>query len=85
MRDPGEGQIENVEASDAWTGDPIIDLILNGAAKTAHEAEELYLDTHVDEILRLVESALSERDFRSHPLIQLLLARGSPPLEDSLR
>jgi hypothetical protein len=67
------------------TGDPVADLILAGKAKTVAEAEELYLDSHLDEVLRLVESPLSEEDFRRHPLIALLLARGSRPWEDSLK
>lgn len=68
----------------ASTGDPVADLILAGEAATVQEVEELYLDRHLEEILRLVESSLSDREFRSHPLIALLLARGSRGWEDSL-
>jgi len=63
--------------------DPVVDLILGGRASTAAEAEELYLDEHLDEVFRLVESDLSEEEFRRHPLITLLLARGSRPPEDA--
>jgi hypothetical protein len=36
-------------------------------------------------VVRLVESPLSEEEFRRHPLTMLLLARGSRGWEDSLR
>lgn len=64
--------------------DPVAALILAGRASTVDEAEELYLDEHLDEVVRLVDSDLSEEEFRRHPLIALLLARGSRPSEDSL-
>jgi hypothetical protein len=64
--------------------DPIAALILSGRAHTVDEAEELYLDEHLDEVVRLVESDLTDDEFRRHPLIALLFARGSRPLEDSL-
>ena len=64
--------------------DPVAELILSGEACTVDEAEELYLDRHLDEVLTLVRSSLSDEEFRRHPLIALLLARGSRGLEDSL-
>lgn len=64
--------------------DPIIDLLLKGEAESVHEAEELYLDRSIDEIIRLAQSPLSEEEFRSHPLIVLLMAHGSRGKEDSL-
>lgn len=63
---------------------PIIELLLNGAVETVSQAEEMYLDAHLPEVLRLVESPLSDEEFRRHPLIVLLLAHGSRPWEDSL-
>lgn len=68
---------------DASTGDPVADLIVAGRAATVAEAEELYLDEHLDDVVRLVESDLSDAEFRRHPLIALLLARGSRTWEDS--
>jgi hypothetical protein len=65
--------------------DPIIALLLSGAAATAAEAEAIYLDTHLEEVIRLAESSLSDEAFRAHPLIALLFAHGSRPREDSLR
>ncbi len=66
------------------THDPVADLILRGEAATVDEAEEIYLDRHLEEVVRLVESTLSDDDFRRHPLIALLLSRGSRGFEDSL-
>jgi len=65
--------------------DPIAQLLLNGQANTPSEAERQYLESHLDEVLRLVESALSEEEFRRHPLIALLFSHGSRGWEDSLR
>ena len=65
------------------SGDPVADLILEGRARTVAEAEEIYLDSHLGEILRLVDSELSDEEFRRHPLVALLLARGSRAWEDS--
>jgi hypothetical protein len=67
------------------TDDPVAELILSGAARDVDEAEELYLEQHLDDVVRLVDSPLTEEEFRRHPLISLLLARGSRGWEDSLR
>ena len=64
--------------------DPVVDLLLRGRATTVAEAEELYLDENVDDVARLVASGMSDAEFRRHPLIVLLLARGSRGSEDSL-
>ena len=66
------------------TGDPVADLLVSGRAKTLDEAEEIYLDEHLDELVTLVDGPLSEQEFRRHPLVALLLARGSRAWEDSL-
>ena len=70
--------------SNFTTDDPVIDLLLSGRAATAAEAEELYLDASIPDVLRLVEGELTDTEFRAHPLIQLLLAHGSRGREDSL-
>ena len=64
--------------------DPIVEILLSGEAQSVSEAEELYLDRHVMEVVELVESPLPDREFREHPLIVLLLAHGSRGWEDSL-
>jgi hypothetical protein len=66
------------------TGDPVADLIVEGRASTVAEAEELYLDEHLADLVALVESDLSDHEFRRHPLVALLLARGSRRWEDAL-
>lgn len=66
------------------TSDPVADLILRGEAATADEAEEIYLERNLAEVVRLVRSPLSDDEFRRHPLVQLLFSRGSRPWEDSL-
>lgn len=65
--------------------DPIVELLLSGRAATVEDAEELYLDEHVMEVIALAQSPLTDDEFRRHPLIELLLARGSRGWEDSLR
>jgi hypothetical protein len=69
----------------AWVSDPVAEMILSGEARTVDEAEELYLDRHLMEVVDLVRSPLSEAEFRRHPLIMLLMARGSRGHDDSLR
>ena len=64
--------------------DPGVELLLSGRAATVAEAEEMYLDKNLEDVARLVASGLSDAEFRRHPLIVLLLARGSRGFEDSL-
>lgn len=64
--------------------DPVLRLIANGEARTLEEAEELYLDRSVPEIVRLIGSGLSDEDLLNHPLMHLLRAHGSRGWEDSL-
>lgn len=74
----------NTQAGDALLEfDPIIALLLEGTAQTTEDAEEIYLDAHVADVVRLVESSLSDAEFRRHPLIALLLSHGSRAAEDS--
>jgi hypothetical protein len=70
-------------ANDIISADPIVELLLSGKAASVDEAEELYLDASISEVLRLVKSDLTDAEFRSHPLIQLLMSRGSRGREDS--
>lgn len=64
--------------------DPVLHLLLSGAAATLDEAEELYLDASMPEILRLVGSPLSDEQLCNHPLMILLRSRGSRGWEDSV-
>ena len=60
------------------------DLLVEGRARTVEEAELLYLDEHLGDLVALVASDLSDAEFRRNPLVSLLLSRGSRPWEDSL-
>ena len=62
----------------------MVQLLVSGQAASCAEAERQYLEEHVGEIVQLVQSPLSDAEFRRHPLIVLLLARGSRGFEDSL-
>jgi hypothetical protein len=62
----------------------IDELLLSGRAVSMWEAEEMYLDEHLLDVVQLAESPLSEQEFRNHELVTLLLAHGSRPWEDSL-
>ncbi|MCI0335307.1 MAG: hypothetical protein L0228_19025 [Planctomycetes bacterium] len=64
--------------------DPIVQILLRGDAETTSEAEEKYLNANIREVMQLVESPLSDEEFRAHPLIALLLSHGSRDWEDSL-
>jgi hypothetical protein len=66
------------------TDDPIVAMLLRGEADTVSEAEEKYLDAHIADVVRLVESPLSDDELRNHPLIVMLLSHGSRDWEDSL-
>ena len=69
--------------------DPVAQLLLSGEASNPSQAERLYLERNCDqviaEVLRLVDSPLSDEEFRRHPLIAMLMSHGSRPWEDSLR
>lgn len=61
----------------------IDELLLSGAARTASEAEALFLDSHLIDLARLA-LVLDEQSFKEHEAVKLLLAHGSRPFEDSL-
>jgi len=73
-----------IDESTENTGDPIADMLLRGEADTVWEAEDKYLDAHIREVIELMDSPISQDEFRGHPLIVLLMAHGSRGEEDSL-
>jgi hypothetical protein len=81
-----EGDIMSFEESGipAIDEDPVLRFLLSGAAATLDEAEECYLDASMPEILRLLESPLSDKELSNHPLMVLLRAHGSRGWEDSV-
>jgi hypothetical protein len=64
--------------------DPVLRLLYSGAAKTLDEAEEMYLDASMPEVLRLIGSSLSDEELCNHPLLVLLRSHGSRGWEDSV-
>ena len=62
--------------------DPVVAMLLQGEANSVAEAEGQYLDSHLADVIDLVNSPLSEDQFRRHPLIQMLLAHGGREWED---
>jgi hypothetical protein len=66
------------------TSDPVGQLLLAGRAANVREAEELYLDSCLPEVVRLLQSGLSDEELGRHPLMQMLRSHGSRGWEDSL-
>ena len=65
------------------TSDPVAQLLLNGRAETLHEAEELYLDACLPEVVRLLDGELSDEELGRHPLMRMLRAHGSRAWEEA--
>ena len=66
------------------TDNPILRLILSGKARTLDEAEEMYLDESLPEVLELLRKPIPDEEIAEHPLMMLLRVRGSRGREDSL-
>ncbi len=66
------------------TADPVSRLLLSGRASTLREAEELYLDSCLPEVLQLLQTDLSDEELGQHPLMQMLRAHGSRGWEESV-
>ncbi len=75
---------QELEEIPGVTDDPVLRLILSGRAKELDEAEELYLNESLPAIFELIGSPLTNDELERHPLMQLLLRRGTRGREDSL-
>jgi len=64
--------------------DPVVHLLLTGQAQTAAEAEEMYLNASLPEVIRLLEIPLSDEELGQHPLMVMYRCHGSRGWEDSL-
>jgi hypothetical protein len=64
--------------------DPVLHLLLTGQARTAAEAEEMYLNASLPEVIRLLQSPLSDEELGRHPLLVMFRRHGSRGWEDSL-
>jgi hypothetical protein len=62
----------------------IDDFLLSGRARNAFEAEEMFLDAHLPDIVQLTQ-LLDDQEFESHEAVKLLMSHGSRRLEDALR
>lgn len=65
------------------SSDPVVELLLRGKAETLREAEELYLDSCLPEVVRLLQSKLSDEELSRHPLMQMLRSHGSRGWEEA--
>jgi hypothetical protein len=72
-------------ASPEIANDPVLRYLLSGEAQTLHEAEELFLNASMPDILRLLAGPLSDDELSRHPLMVMLLAHGNRGWEDSTR
>lgn len=66
------------------SSDPVAQLLLRGEAQTLREAEELYLDSCIPEVVRLLQSGLSDEELGRHPLMRMLRAHGSRGWEEAV-
>ena len=66
------------------SSDPVAQLLLRGRAATLREAEELYLDSCLPEVVRLLQSELSDEELGRHPLMQMLRSHGSRGWEEEI-
>ena len=66
------------------TDDPIAQLLLSGKAPTLRDAEELYLDSCLPEVIKLLESSASDEQLGRHPLMAMLRAHGSRGWEEAV-
>ena len=64
--------------------DPVLHLLLTGQARTEADAEEAYLNASLPEVLRLLQSSLSDEELGRHPLLVMFRRHGSRGWEDSL-
>ncbi|HTU89359.1 MAG TPA: hypothetical protein VMF69_04605 [Gemmataceae bacterium] len=64
--------------------DPVLQLLLTGQARTVAEAEEMYLNASLPEVIHLLQSSLSDEELGQHPLLVMFRRHGSRGWEDSL-
>ncbi len=66
------------------SSDPVAQLLLRGRAETLRAAEELYLDSCLPEVVKLLQSELSDEELGRHPLMQMLRSHGSRGWEEAV-
>ena len=76
--EPHEEEIPGV------SDDRVFQLLLSGRARDLHEAEEIYLDESIPEVLELLRQPIPDNELAEHPLMRLMRVHGSRGWEDSL-
>jgi hypothetical protein len=71
------------DAADLST-DPVAQILLRGEAETLREAEESYLDSCLPDVVRLLQSDLSDEELGRHPLMQMLRSHGGRSWEEAV-
>jgi hypothetical protein len=66
------------------SNDPVAQLLLRGRAGTLRDAEELYLDSCLPEVVRLLQSGLPDEELGRHPLMRMLRSHGSRGWEEAV-
>ena len=66
------------------SSDPVAQILLGGKAETLRAAEELYLDSCLPEVVRLLQGELSDEELGHHPLMQMLRSHGSRGWEEAV-
>ena len=66
------------------SSDPVAQLLLRGDAETLREAEELYLDSRLPEVVWLLQSGLPDDELGRHPLMRMLRSHGSRGWEEAV-
>jgi hypothetical protein len=61
----------------------IDELLLSDQAQAASEAEERFLDEHLEDIVALAAN-LPNSEFSEHEAVKLLMSHGSRPWEDEV-
>jgi hypothetical protein len=64
--------------------DPVLHLLLTGRAATVADAEQMYLNASLPEVVRLLQGPLSDEELGRHPLLVMYRRHGSRGWEDSL-
>jgi hypothetical protein len=58
--------------------------LLRGEVETLREAEELYLNSCLPEVIQLLRSGLSDEELGNHPLMRMLRAHVSRGREEDV-
>ncbi len=80
----GKAQSDDFDAFLSHFTDPVDRLLVTGVAGSVAEAEEIVLNSSLDDVSELLRTPLSDDALGRHPLLVLYRTRGSRPREDDL-